>query len=278
MPYEGPTPQFGGQQMNNMMGPTGQGNSTGGFNPLAFFLSQFQSMQQNGKNNPFLGPLMNMIQNMNQNPGMGLLNNPYISQIAGLSNQMAGLSNAPQLDAGQMANLNAITNAQRSQAQLGRNDVVDRLKAGLFGQGTQQSTIALDQAGRAGYGQAQIASQIEGDAGQRMLQQQQQMFQNSLAKLGGAGGLMGSAAGLFNDTLFQNMNMMGQNQGNALNALQGLYSGFQGQNDPSQLMGMIAGLGPDYGLNMGLVRDQEQRQYQEGLKNTKKRSDFFYGG
>lgn len=151
-------------------------------------------------------------QTQNQ-PAAGSANlDEAIKRLFGVQTTAAGQPNLANLDPAAQSALAAITQANQSKFDLGRQNAQNQLLQGLFGSGTAQSTIALDQAGRLNYGQDALQAQLLGDAAQRELGLRNDVSNRALQSLGLQTGALTNAG-----NLATNQGQLGQQQ-NQLNA------------------------------------------------------------
>jgi len=122
--------------------------------------------------------------------------NDIIQRMLGLQQTTAGQPNLANLDASAQGSLDAIAKANQAKFDLGRQDAQNTLVQNLFGNGTAQSSIALDQAGRLNYGQDQLQSQLLADAANRELGLRSDVSNRALQSLGLQSSTLGQAGGL----------------------------------------------------------------------------------
>lgn len=119
-----------------------------------------------------------------------------IQRLIGVQTGAAGQPNLANLDPAAQSSLNAITQANQEALNLQQQEARNQLTQNLFGSGTAQSTIALDQAGRLNFGQGQLQSQLLSDAAQRELGLRTDVSNRALQSLGLQGNILGTAGGL----------------------------------------------------------------------------------
>ena len=122
--------------------------------------------------------------------------NDIIQRLIGVQQTTAGTPQLATLDAGAQGSLDAISRANQAAFDLRRQQAQNELLQGLFGSGTAQSTIALDQAGRLNYGQDALQAQLLSDAAQRELGLRNTISDRLLANLGLQTQTLGQAGGL----------------------------------------------------------------------------------
>lgn len=119
-----------------------------------------------------------------------------IQRLIGVQQSTAGQPQLANLDAGAQGSLDAITRANQEKLRLQQEQQRNELVQNLFGSGTAQSTIALDQGGRLNFGQGQLQSQLLADAAQRELGLRNDVSNRALQSLGLQGQTLGTAGGL----------------------------------------------------------------------------------
>lgn len=91
------------------------------------------------------------------------------NSLKAIQSQLATAPQLQQLDAGAKGSLDAITAGNQAKFDLNQTQVKQDLLNKLFGNGTNRSTIALDEGGRLAYGQGANQAQLLADAASREL-------------------------------------------------------------------------------------------------------------
>lgn len=134
--------------------PTNVGFATSNFNPASYISNDTK----------------NFIGNIGANS----------AELKAIRDKMEADKGLAQLSPQELANLQAIKDAQVGELDLSFKENKGNLLEDLFGRGIQNSTVALDQGGKLLYGRDQLARQIGADAAQRQLGLQQFMTEQLL--------------------------------------------------------------------------------------------------